>query len=203
MPKASNLAGMRFGKLIVTERAGTSSGNATWYCLCDCGKKTVVTACNLKHGGTVSCGCHRDTNVSSINKTHGKSNTDEYHCWLHMHARCSNRESSDYPNYGGRGIKVCERWLLFEAFLADMGERPSRRHSIDRINNDGDYGPGNCRWATREQQGNNKRSNRKLSCNGVELTLSQWATRTGISRGAIKQRLKRGWSVERSLTEKV
>lgn len=122
-----------------------------------------------------------------------------------MQTRCHNPNSEDYPNYGGRGIRVCERWRTdFAAFLADMGPRPSSRHSIDRFpNQDGNYEPGNCRWATAKEQQNNRRNNNFLTHAGLTLTITEWSLRTGLSRQTILHRLKRGQSVSRALTEPV
>lgn len=117
-----------------------------------------------------------------------------------MKKRCSYKKSKHYKNYGGRGIRVCKRWLnSFENFYADMGSRPSSKYSIDRINNDGDYKPSNCRWATRKEQCNNTRQNHIITYNGVTLTMTQWARKIGLTRNVLKRRLALNWSVERSL----
>lgn len=116
-----------------------------------------------------------------------------------MRQRCMNPNAQAWPRYGGRGIKVCERWDAFEAFLADMGERPSPNHSLDRIDNDGDYCPENCRWTDRKTQQNNTRGNRYIELDGERLTLSQWEERMGLTRDVIRQRLLLGWSEERAV----
>lgn len=131
---------------------------------------------------------------------HHKKLYPEYEIWQAMKKRCSYKKSKHYKNYGGRGIRVCKRWLnSFENFYADMGSRPSSKYSIDRINNDGDYKPSNCRWATRKEQCNNTRQNHIITYNGVTLTMTQWARKIGLTRNVLKRRLALNWSVERSL----
>ena len=124
----------------------------------------------------------------------------EYRAWACMRTRCRNPNSQDYALYGGRGILVCERWNSFAAFLEDMGLKPSPKHSIDRIDNDGNYTPGNCRWATPKEQANNQRRSRRVEFHGEQLSLPEWATRLGISRESLRDRLNNGWTVERALT---
>ena len=127
----------------------------------------------------------------------------EYGNWLSMRARCNDRHNKDWPRYGGRGIKVCERWSVrihgFRNFLADMGPRPPG-HTIDRINNDGDYEPSNCRWGTLRQQGNNTRTNRFATINGETRTITEWARHYGVHDRLVWDRLKHGWDLERALT---
>lgn len=132
----------------------------------------------------------------------GKNRTPEYGIWHGMKDRCSNPKSDRWLRYGGRGIRVCERWLnSFENFYADMGPRPSSDHQIDRIDNDGDYEPGNCRWVTRLVNSNNKESSRMIEFRGKTQSLSQWAREVGLTKGALETRLNTGWTVERALTE--
>lgn len=123
-----------------------------------------------------------------------------YKVWQGMKKRCQDKNSDRYPFYGGRGIKVCERWELFENFLADMGERPKGK-TLERIDNSGDYTPENVKWATRQEQANNRRSSRLLSYNGEVKTTTEWSRITGVNAGTIHSRLKRGWEVGRALTE--
>jgi hypothetical protein len=152
-----DMAGQSVGNLTVIERVRESEGGkAKWRCLCGCGKETVVTGDRLRRGRTKSCGCWKGRHRDAIFP--GRKYRPEYSVWLSMKKRCSNARAHDYSRYGGRGIVVCERWRdSFDAFYADMGQRPSPKHSIDRINNDGNYEPGNCRWATAYEQAANSR----------------------------------------------
>lgn len=157
---------------------------------CDCGHEKAICKSHVTSGKQMSCGCYGKTKK----KTHGRAGTPEYKAWHALLGRCEDQEHRQYPDYGGRGIKVCERWHEFENFLADMGERPSSSLSIDRINNDGNYEPGNCRWATRKQQSNNRRpqrSKRLITYMGRSLTQAQWAEELGLTRPNLCYRLKR------------
>ncbi len=156
--------GSRYGKLVVTSVEGYD-GKARLVCArCDCGSSVTVRFESLRSGNTKSCGCRRLR--GDLRRTHGHSkHLPEYFIWKGMRQRCSNPRNQKFKDYGARGISVCERWDSFEAFLSDMGRRPSPGHSIDRKNNDGNYEPGNCRWATaKEQAANTRRSRKEKSC---------------------------------------
>jgi hypothetical protein len=195
-----NLVGKQFGKLKVLSFAGLDARrNSCWLCVCKCGAKRIRNGSNLKRGGAISCGqagCRRW--VAARAEDH-----PDFHIFNGILNRCRNKNDKGYPHYGGRGIKVCDRWQEggFWVFLADMGPRPSPEHSIDRYpNNDGDYEPGNCRWATSKEQGRNRRTNKVLTLNGESLPMSEWAERLGINYRTLKGRIRSGWSVEQALT---
>lgn len=193
-----DLTGYKFNRLLVVEFAGVKSKRVYWKCRCDCGKDVIVRSWSLKSGNTKSCGCLVS---EGNNKTHGMSLKAEYGVWLSMRNRCYNPSVKGYINYGGRGITVCPEWRdSFDQFYKDMGKKPTPKHSIDRINNDGNYEPGNCRWATHRDQCNNRRGNISLKYNGKTQTPAQWGRELGISRATIIQRLSYGWTVERTLS---
>lgn len=176
-------------------------------CRCVCGREKSVWQNDLRHGGSLGC---KSCQITQRNLRHGHTirqpdgssiNTPEYRAWSHMIGRCEDPKDSRYADYGGRGIRVCDRWRSdARNFLADMGPRPSARHSLDRINNDGPYDPANCRWATRTEQANNRRNNRFVTAQGMRLTVADWARRTGIQAATICARMdKLGWSPERAV----
>lgn len=194
------LTGRKFGRWTVgdldTERSGRSS---YFWCTCECGTRRSVFGASMTTGVSKSCGCLRDERTADRNRRSAKHHesgatiTPEYRIWKGMKDRCENDRSKDYMRYGGRGIRVCERWRhSYDEFLADMGRRPSQKHSIDRINVHLDYTPGNCRWATSVEQGNNKRNNVILTYLCESMTLSQWARRLDISFSLLHRRYKRG-----------
>jgi len=166
--KAKDIAGQRFGRLVAIEDSGKRShSHILWRCICDCGNETLVTANNLLKGKTRSCGCLRTETTIERSTKHGGAHLPEYHVWTDIKNRCYNENCSHYRYYGGRGIQVCARWRdSFANFYSDMGPRPSPRHTIDRIDNDGDYEPDNCRWATYDQQSQNRTST-KLTAQDV------------------------------------
>lgn len=153
--KFIDLTNQRFGRLIVIEKYGLNKFNhILWLCLCDCGNKVVVERDCLKNGRTKSCGCIRKERNN--NTRHGMTGTPIHNIWKSIKQRCLNPNNKDYKNYGGRGITVCNRWLKFENFYKDVGN-PPKGLTLDRINNNGNYNPNNWRWATRQQQSDNKR----------------------------------------------
>lgn len=166
---------------------------AYWLCKCTCGNTTVVKGAHLRDGSTKSCGCLVKIAAKELMTTHGYTGTPTYNSYVSMKKRCTYRGSKDYPLYGGRGVRVCDRWLHdFNNFLTDMGERPDGT-TLDRIDPDGDYDPCNCRWATYKEQSLNKRNTAKCTVEGVTKTLQEWELISGIRWETIKERLKRGW----------
>lgn len=200
--KYLDLTGQRYGRLTVAELfpERTSGGKARWLCRCECGATTTVDARNLRSGSITSCGCYRRDRAEHLTARHRQSKTPEHNTWRQMRARCTNARHQKFPDYGGRGITVCSEWNSFERFLADMGPRPSPKHSIDRKDNDGPYAPSNCRWATSPQQRRNTRTNTRLTHRGRTLTLTDWAIDLGLAVNTLSRRLTKGWSVERALT---
>lgn len=194
-----NLVGKRFGRLIVLEYAGEKK----WKCQCDCGGTTIVSGTALNSGSTKSCGCLRiETAKRAKYVKHGKSNSPTFIRWRSMKSRCYYPKNVGYPNYGGRGIKVCDRWLGehgFENFLADMGEVPGREYSLDRIDVNGDYTPENCRWATWKEQSNNKRNSRLITHNGRSLTIPQWCDELGFNVNVAYNRYWHGYKTYEEL----
>jgi hypothetical protein len=165
-----DLTGRTFGRLLVLSRddSSRSAKQSYWICRCDCGKVKSIQRAALVTGRTVSCGCFAKEAAAKANTTHGLHRAPEYYIWNSARDRCRNPNNPGYPDYGGRGIQMCDRWAnSFEAFYADMGPRPSPELSIDRIENDGNYEPGNCRWATKEEQMLNRRSTNGMSEVGV------------------------------------
>lgn len=194
-----------FDRLTVLEKNSVTANYIGRYkCQCSCGSIIIVDASNLKTGHTKSCGCLRLETLT----THGHASKDtkssEYITWQSMIQRCFNPNNDNYHHYGGRGITICEKWRnSFENFITDMGPKPSDNHSIDRINNDGNYEPGNCRWATRIEQMNNTRHNVFITFNDISKQIEDWAIITGINSNTIATRLRLGWSIEQALTESV
>ena len=192
-----NLSGKNFGSLVVVSFSHRKNGKAHWRCTCECGNETIALGYNLSSGHTTSCGCRRYESNKAI-VTHGKSKTMAHATWRRMRQRCSNPNDAGYAEYGGRGIRVCERWNSFENFYADMGDPPKGK-SIDRINVDGDYEPSNCRWADDFTQGNNRRNVMRLTRDGVTMTISEWSKHLKLPRTTIVRRLEYGWPLDRVL----
>lgn len=199
-----NLVGRKFGRLFVIQKVNNNKrGDLCWLCRCSCGQRKIVVGRNLKSGNTQSCGCLQNTNrIKHGHSTRSKVSTT-YESWHQMIQRCTNFKNKKYQRYGGRGIVVCERWGKFLNFLIDMGEKPTKNHSIDRINNDGDYCKSNCRWATMKQQARNTSRNCLIQFNGKIQCIAMWAEEVGIQYNTIRFRLKRGWSIHKALTTHV
>lgn len=199
-----DLTGRVFGRWTVVAFACNRKSGSHWKCRCECGVERVCSGQHLRNGKSLSCGClRREMQIGRANYvTHGMSKAPEYGVWAQMLERCCNQKCRGYENYGGRGISVCRQWHKFEQFYADMGPRPSGEHSIDRIDNDGNYEPANCRWATRQEQMNNCRRNRRVTIDGVTLTMSQWIRRRGLSTDTVYHRMACGMNPEEALSYK-
>lgn len=195
MSKFINLTNQQFGKLIVIRRGkNSSSGQTRWICKCECGNTTTVFGSNLKAKRTKSCGCLS----KQIATKHGYCGTSIYTIWQNMMKRCHTPTYRDYKYYGGRGIKVCDRWHVFEFFLEDMGERP-KGLTIDRINNDGNYCKENCRWSTWRQQTRNNSRNVLITFNNQTMCLKDWCDFMGLKYSTVKERIRRNWLPEEAL----
>ncbi len=202
-----DMTGMRFGRLLVLGLAERSpAGNKSWYCQCDCGSITRSPAGALRSGKTLSCSCLNKDILREGKTTHGMSKTPTHNSWCRMMYRCYCKTGDKYALYGARGITVCDRWRFgedgksgFECFYSDMGERPMGK-TVHRVDNDGNYEPSNCVWATQKEQMLSTSKSHRLTLNGISLTVSQWTERLGFKNSTIQNRLRRGWTEERILT---
>jgi hypothetical protein len=190
-----HLVGQKFYDWLVIAPALPKKNETYWLCRCKCGKEIEVGGKNLRYGRSKSCGC-------ATKEMHGRSYTIEYATFRGMVMRCTNPNNKNWHLYGGKGVKV--EWKSFDSFHRDMGDRPSRLHSIDRINGDGNYSKTNCRWATAQEQARNMKVNRLITANGITHCLAKWAEITGISRNCIEKRIDLlGWSPHKALTTPV
>ena len=196
------MIGKRFGRLVVLSEAERNKcGSRRWLCQCDCGEQKAITGNNLSTNQTTSCGCFQREGAAARKLTHGMRHTKIYKVWHSMLERCHDTKNQAWIRYGGRGIKVCESWKSFENFIADMGNTPFAGAQIDRENNNGDYEPSNCRWATGTQNARNKSNNHLLEYEGQTKCLSEWAESLGMTYSKLKSRInKHNWSVERAFS---
>jgi hypothetical protein len=194
-----DMAGVVIGRLTVIRRAGSKNTFVTWLVRCTCGNEKVLRGHDLRKGKLQCCGCTSKERQRAKVTRHGMTHSRTWNSWLSMRQRCESPGDPSYHRYGGRGIRVCDRWGSFETFLADMGERPPGK-TLDRKDVDGPYEPGNCRWATGSEQALNRRSNRLISYAGQTLRLAEWSKKTGLKRSAIAERLRRGWTIHDALT---
>lgn len=210
MSKIKDITGQRFGRLtvfsFVEKRITNNSRGYFWDCKCDCGKTKIINSSSLIRGAAKSCGCLKREALSkamiSRNTTHGQSIiTSEYRCWQSMKTRCFNKNSKNYKHYGGRGITVCERWLKFKNFFEDMRRKTTKTHSLERVDNNGIYCKENCKWATKEEQINNRRSTHNITINGVTKPIKTWCAEKDLNYDRVRQRIyKLKWSAEKALT---
>lgn len=194
MTRKIDLTGQRFGSIAVIGEDTCGQGKdkekrVRWICQCDCGKVWSVRGSNLRQGNTRSCGCLNNKQKLK----HGLINTPEYYTWKSMIQRCTNPKARAYNHYGGRGITVCDSWMVFENFYKDMGVRPSEQHTLDRIDNSKGYEPGNCRWATRLQQSRNTRNCVYIYFDGKRMSLSEAIEASGLKESTVRARRALGW----------
>lgn len=200
---AEDFTGKRFGYLEVIKLGATKDGHQTYICKCVCGREKAIKKKHLiaKDGAVKSCGCMSTAAITKHGHNRKGQTSPEYVVWGRMLARCTDENLAEFLNYGGRGITVCDRWLDFRLFLEDMGVRPSRDHSIERLNNNLGYFKRNCVWATRTQQARNKRTNRLVTFDDETLCLAEWCERFNLAYTTTLARLSvRGWSPERAFT---
>jgi len=191
---------MKFGRLTVLRLQEVRNHISFWVCRCDCGNEKIARGKNLVSGSTQSCGCYFIDKMT----THGMSRTRVYRIWSYMRQRCNSPKDIGYKYYGGKGIRVCKRWdSSFENFFADMGHPPTDQHTIDRIDSNGDYEPGNCKWSTMQEQNCNRGNNRHITYEGRTLTIGEWAKVVGVDRGTLWHRFKKGLSPKEILFGKV
>lgn len=191
-----NLAGQKFGSWTVIERTISNvGGKVHWLCRCKCGVEKEIITGNLINNKSTQCkDCYQ--------LIHGRHGTSEYNIWQGLKSRCQVPTDPAYPSYGGRGITVCERWMAFENFYEDMGNRPSKEYSLDRVDNNGPYSKDNCRWATRKQQARNRRTTLRVWFNGEEKPLKEWAEIFEINYHTLWSRIKNGWPTDKAITTK-
>lgn len=205
MAKTLEISGQKFGRLTVTERVENNRhGQSQWKCVCDCGNVVIANGHKLVSGHTQSCGCYQKDAARFSNKKHGDSDHRLYDCWSKMKGRCSNPNDKSYIHYGGRGIQVCDEWNRYESFrnwALSHGYRDDL--TIDRIDVNGNYCPENCRWATKSEQANNKRSNRFVEYCGEVHTIAEWASKLDMSYDALQLRLSRNWTIEKAFNTPV
>lgn len=204
MPPLVNLTRQRFGRLTVLKRNGISSGgDVFWACICDCSREITVVGTSLRGNRTQSCGCLAKEKTTKRSTKHGHKmggqTSQVYQSWVNMTQRCTNPNNNTYQHYGGRGITICQRWKNFPNFLEDMGEPPTKDHSIDRIDNNGHYYPYNCRWATKQEQARNRRNNHLATHDGKTQCLSSWSEKVNINIQTLLDRIRRGWSTTKTL----
>lgn len=201
-----DLTDQEFGRLTIISKHQTPVGKPTkWLCRCKCGNEKIIETRALRSGATVSCGCYnREVNLEK-NTKHGHAKRGKigptYRAWVAIRQRCTNPNDQYWHAYGSRGIKMCKRWVnSYPNFLKDMGERPSKKHSIDRIDNNKSYSHSNCRWATAKEQGNNTRRNVFITIDGIKKTRKQWCDIYNIDESTVAWRIKHSWPIKKAFT---
>lgn len=192
---SKDLSGIRFGRLVALSGGGTSDsdGILKWMCRCDCGVMKAILRSSLASGKTKSCGCLRIETIKANMTKHGMTSTPEYHVWKGMKYRCYDKNCWNYKDWGGRGIRVCDRWRdSFENFYKDIGPRPSKNHTIERVDHNGNYEPRNCIWLMADQQSKNRRNSVRITLNGVTKVLAEWSRDHGIPDNTLRSRIRYG-----------
>lgn len=208
MRLAVDMSGKQVGALTVRARAGSIGSLAAWLCECACGATKVIVGAYIRNGSVRSCGCQRlalfAASPYAVAKAANAAHAPSYKSWSAMMSRCYRAGTNGYARYGGAGITVCDRWReSFAAFISDMGPRPSLGHSIDRIDNGGNYEPGNCRWATRREQNSNRRDSVRITLNGDTRTRAEWSRALGVSHGTLYNRQRKGLPVDAILSTRI
>lgn len=203
--KFKDISGQRFGRLVAVEPVGKTPARKTvWLCRCDCGQSPRVVSGDLASGKVVSCGCHKAESAKSRFSTHGLRRSPLYGTWANMVNRCTNPNSDDYADYGGRGITICDEWQrnfqAFHDYVTRLSGYGNPGYTLDRADNSLGYQPGNMRWATATEQSRNRRYNHLVTHLGKTQCLSAWAEETGIKADTIRARLRLGWSIDRALS---
>ncbi len=203
MPKFIDMTGVTVGRLLVLRRCENQKDRTTWVCQCECGTVKTIHASAIRSGAQVSCGCYHRERMGDATRTHGMSQTPLYKTYYAMLARFYNPKHPSFPDYGARGIAVCKEWLddktSFFKWAIENGYDP--KLSIDREKNDLGYEPSNCRWTTMKVQANNTRNNRPITINGVTKNLTAWSKDNGVPLRTFYERMERGWSEEKSITQ--
>lgn len=196
MAAKADLVGIKFSRLVVVRENG-----AKWDCVCDCGNYKTLSTGALRSGNTKSCGCLHKERVSNKFRKHFLKNTPEYTSWQLMKDRCYNKNNKTFEYYGGKGITVCDRWINNpQAFFDDMGKKPSKNHTIDRIDCNGNYSKENCRWATKSEQSRNRTDSKMLTIDGITKHLADWADYYNIQYKQVYKRVWRGMNPIQALT---
>lgn len=210
MGKKKDLTGQRFGRLVVLyETSERKHTKVVWHCRCDCGNEVDIRSGSLTSGHTMSCGCYKRERAAEVHTTHGMNRQGKphsvYQTWQCMLQRCENPNNSAYKDYGGCGIKVCDEWHDAEKFIGwALANGWQKGLQLDRIDNNGNYEPSNCRWATREEQARNRRTNHLVTFNAKTRTMAEWAEEVGVKRHILYDRINNlHWPIERALTEPV
>lgn len=211
MPRIKDLTGQRFGRLACLKDVGRTRGyNVLWLCVCDCGNQTIVASGSLQDGSTKSCGCFQKDRASECHRTHGLYHDENgrrsklSRVWSTMKERCSNPNCASYADYGGRGIKVCGAWQAFENFHKWAHESGYHEGlTIDREDVEGNYDPSNCLWIPKSDQSKNRRNALILEFAGRKMKLTEWATSMGVSSEILRNRLRKGWSINRTLGQPI